>query len=387
MRPFLEATTNELVQEIQAANAANEAKSIFLAGMSHEICTPINAVLGLDEMILRESAEEQTKSYARAIQSPSALPFLTREEARATLLKDASSYSESFQAPNAKVLVIDDTPINLTANAISGAREYYLAQGFTDYLIKPIDSKKLEGAIASYLPREKLVLPGDAAFVKIQQDESNGTGRRENAGDIGKLIRELFGIDIASALKNCGEKEVFKEALRNFFDSIEEKASLIEEYAQKGEWKEYTILVHALKSSSRLICAAELSELAKELEGCGNNAQKSDAEACSKIAQKTPVLLEMYRAYLVKLAPLVGKTPAAGRQDVPKELISDEKLSDVREVVSVFDFDSADIIIAELDGYEIPQSFAEAFSKVKKAVANADSGLAVEILNDTLPRS
>lgn len=48
---------------------ANEAKSIFLSSMSHEARTPINAVLGYNEMILRESKESNTISYATNIQA------------------------------------------------------------------------------------------------------------------------------------------------------------------------------------------------------------------------------------------------------------------------------------------------------------------------------
>lgn len=53
----------------QAAEIANEAKGRFLAHMSHEIQTPINAVLGMDEMILRESRELPVREYALDIQN------------------------------------------------------------------------------------------------------------------------------------------------------------------------------------------------------------------------------------------------------------------------------------------------------------------------------
>ena len=46
--------------------------------------------------------------------------------------------------------------IALTANAVAGAREEYLREGFTDYLSKPIDSSKLEALLQKYLPEEKL---------------------------------------------------------------------------------------------------------------------------------------------------------------------------------------------------------------------------------------
>ncbi len=61
----------ELVDKIQAADMENKAKSEFMAKMSHEIRTPITAIMGMNEMILRETAEEQTKEYAGHIQDAS----------------------------------------------------------------------------------------------------------------------------------------------------------------------------------------------------------------------------------------------------------------------------------------------------------------------------
>lgn len=52
----------------------------------------------------------------------------------------------------------DDTPvIALTADAISGAKEMYIEQGFTDYLSKPIIYEELEKQLVEYL--------GDKAYV------------------------------------------------------------------------------------------------------------------------------------------------------------------------------------------------------------------------------
>lgn len=46
--------------------------------------------------------------------------------------------------------------ICLTADAVTGARERYLQEGFTDYLSKPVDTKALERTLMKYLPPEKI---------------------------------------------------------------------------------------------------------------------------------------------------------------------------------------------------------------------------------------
>ncbi len=46
--------------------------------------------------------------------------------------------------------------ICLTADAVVGAREKYLAEGFTDYLSKPVEGYALEKMLMRHLPKEKV---------------------------------------------------------------------------------------------------------------------------------------------------------------------------------------------------------------------------------------
>lgn len=150
-----------------------------------------------------------------------------------------------------------DTPfICLTADAISGARERYLSEGFNDYLTKPIDSGQLEKMIETWLPSEKLEY-----FTAAAPQESGQELRSQDD------VFDPEVIDRKTGLLYCGQDEKFYgQVLAEYLFESKEKSAAIDRSYNEKNWEEYGILAHSLKSTSKMIGAAGLSDIALRLE-------------------------------------------------------------------------------------------------------------------------
>ncbi len=216
---------------------------------------------------------------------------------------------------------------------------------------------------------------------------------------------QVEGVSYEEAVKNCGGEDVLKEVFQKFYDSIEEKAGAIEGFAASGNWKDFRIAVHSLKSSARLIGALQLSEDARSLEYAaheltdgaeeqaaeqaeGGQAADATEQAASKAAEiqaKTPALLALYRSYRERLIPLVHAEQEEDGPGEDAELLSEKDFlsacHDLQECIGISDFDSADFIMQTLGGYRIPEERREFMARLKKAVGDVNKQEALSLLS------
>lgn len=269
--------------------------------------------------------------------------------------------------------------IILTANAISGAREMFMAEGFTDYLSKPVSGNELESMLLQHLPKEKIITKSDSDFVPDEDSHATDASAedRKTLQTLNNIGQRVFGIQLSDALTNCGGYEFFYDVISDFHSVIQDKAELISLYAKEQNFKNYTILVHALKSSARIIGAMQLHEEAKYLEACGN------AENAEEIAAKTPALLEHYKKYAVSLTPLLGihVSDTADKKQISERELADA-FSGIKECAEAGDLQSIQNILDMLEEFAIPESHAEQYIRIKAKVSKRDFAGIMEMMKE-----
>jgi CheY-like chemotaxis protein len=154
--------------------------------------------------------------------------------------------------------------IALTANAVSGVKEMFLANGFNDFLSKPIDTVKLNSILAKWIPKEK------------QKKKSNTEEKITDESSSVAASLKIEGIDVNKGIKMVGGKqELYMQTLAIFHKDGIQKIEEIKESLKTETYSLYATYIHALKSASANIGAFDLSEAAKELEIAGKKADSA----------------------------------------------------------------------------------------------------------------
>lgn len=165
-----------------------------------------------------------------------------------------------------------NTPvIALTANAVNGAKQTYLDWGFMDYLSKPMHLKELEVCLKKYLSAFQQKLSSK----EMEQRTDDREIKSKLEMEIPNLMPEqdeklqpdesIFNIEQGMEYA-VGNKEFYIETLQIYLDETSESEMLLREYLDCENMNDYKVLVHALKSNSRLVGAVAASELALQLE-------------------------------------------------------------------------------------------------------------------------
>lgn len=234
----------------------------------------------------------------------------------------------------------DTCIIALTANAISGMKEQYIAMGFQGFLPKPLAASELDECLRDFLPAE-YITPLDKPLSTKQ--------------------------DI-----------VDEEILRQVYTDGRKKLKLLGEQVEKEDFANYTIEVHALKSVAALIGESELSELARQHEMAGKN---GDYLFIQKNFDK---LIAAYAAVVASVGEkfadeMFHKKQAEELADISQAEL-DKAVEEMQSAITDYDLDGLGTLLDKLNKYKVSDSQRELLDKMKDAEEDFDYDALEELI-------
>jgi CheY-like chemotaxis protein/HPt (histidine-containing phosphotransfer) domain-containing protein len=262
---------------------------------------------------------------------------------------DGVGATKAIRAADIKQPVI----VALSANAMEEARRLFEECGMNDFVAKPIDVRALISVIKKWLPPEKIV-------------ESDGVDAEPEDG---ALKIDIEGLDLEKAIRALGSAALYDKIAGEYYRSGDDKLNAIVKAFNEKDWTDYTIRVHALKSSSRQIGAMELGDMAEALEKAGK------ANDLDTIMADTDRTMKVYRDLLDKLAVYYDEGEEADDTDKPmmdKDTLA-AILDELETACNDLDMDGMEDVDNRLKGFAYEAGAAEVVSALHKAISELDT--------------
>ncbi len=239
----------------------------------------------------------------------------------------------------------------LTANAITGMREMFMDNGMQDYITKPVDGARLISTMRKWLPQDKLI------FGAPEETPENPAISQEKE-EYWQV--EIPGISEEEAHKFFQGPEEYRVGLQSYVDAYSKNDRNLSEYTQARNFEEAVVIVHGLKSSSKLIGAVELSETAKNLEAKMNARDNG-------VWTEVDAFLEDYRQLVEAISmALIGKNQKNSSQE---QISLKDILAELKEDAENFDMDGLMHWEEKYRDMEVPEAYEPYWNAILDGVS------------------
>lgn len=259
--------------------------------------------------------------------------------------------------------------IALTANTVQGAREMFLANGFNDFIAKPIDMLKLSGILVEWLPKD-IIIQKSGAEELVDPDEVVRSSFWKAIDETGEINAEI-GVNNVS-----GVESMYYDNILLFHKKIIPECEHLSACIKDADIRAFSISIHAMKSILSTIGAMKLSEAALKME----TASKSrDFIYCVvHFPDFRERLLSLHKT-LAAVFPDEDAQPATGKRPGEAAFLQ-ENIKKALEAADDFDNDAGVDAINEALVYDFGQDNNALLEKALAAFRGYDCDAAREAL-------
>ncbi|MBE5937295.1 MAG: Hpt domain-containing protein [Lachnospiraceae bacterium] len=191
---------------------------------------------------------------------------------------------------------------------------------------------------------------------------------------MGDMLPQVEGLDIEKAINNTGMSyEDYLDILKTYYLTLDKKIDDIIQTFSDNDIENYTIHVHALKSSSRVIGAYELGDDAYELELCGKS---SDIET---IKAKTPALVQKCQQLKDTISAILPEQDITGTIDLESLLFI---LDDIRNYMADNDILLINDTLEQLEGVYYDEETNSLINTIKDLALEMEYAHAISLIDE-----
>ncbi len=164
--------------------------------------------------------------------------------------------------PNFKIPVIA-----LTADAVAGAKEKYVSEGFVDYIAKPFNKEQIKQKLDIVFNKSDMLTKSEKEENQVNNSIADQKEEVEIISDetSNKLIDENYllenGVNYKKGIELLGDLETYNDMLSDWFKESQNKFEQLKLFKLRHDMPNYAIAVHALKSDSKYFGFGKLAEL------------------------------------------------------------------------------------------------------------------------------
>ena len=156
--------------------------------------------------------------------------------------------------------------IALTADAVAGAKEKYISEGFVDYIAKPFNKEQIKQKLDIVFNNSDMLTKGE----KEKSQVNNSIIDQEEIEVISdetsnKIIDENYllenNVNYKKGIELLGDLETYNDMLSDWFEESQNKFEQLKLFKLRHDMPNYAIAVHALKSDSKYFGFDKLAEL------------------------------------------------------------------------------------------------------------------------------